>query len=94
MFIIYSKQTGNIISATGSDLYTTIKDMYPVSYIDYEIVYDCMNISTDEAVLQDINGYRVDLETKEIVPVGTKRYTIEELMSLGLLSEKDLYKLR
>lgn len=94
MFIIYSKQTGNIISATGSDLYKSIRDMYPVSYIDYEIVYDCMNVPTDEAILQDISAYKVDLETKEIVSKVAKKYTIEELISLGLISTADLHKLK
>ena len=93
MFVIFSKQTGNIISATGSDLYTTIKDMYPVSYVDYEIVYDCMNVPINEDVLRNINDYRVDLDTKEIIPVN-KKYTLEELKELGLISSVDLHKLR
>ena len=94
MFIIYSKQTGNIITATGSDLYKTIEDMYPMSYIDFEIIYDCMNVPTDEAVLQDITAYKVDLETKDIVPVVSKKYSIEELISLGIISDSALKKLR
>lgn len=94
MFIIYSKQTGNIITATGSDLYKTIEDMYPMSYIDFEIIYDCMNVPTDEAVLQDITAYKVNLDTKEIVPAVAKKFTLEELISLGLISENDLNKLR
>lgn len=94
MFIIYSKQTGNIISATQSDLYKTIKDMYPVSYVDFEIVYDCMNVPTNEEVLRNINDYRVDLETKEILPAGSRKYTLEELIELGIISNTDLYKLK
>lgn len=93
MFVIYSKQTGNIITATGSDLYKSIEDMYPMSYVDFEIIYDCMNVPTDEAVLQDITAYKVDLETKEIR--STKQsFTLEELIAKGLISEKDLNKLR
>jgi len=93
MFIIYSKQTGNIITATGSDLYRTIQDMYPVSYIDYDIVYDCMNVPTNEEVLRNINDYKVDLETKEILPVN-KRFTLEELRTLGIVSDIDIKKLK
>ena len=94
MFIIYSKQTGNIITATGSDLYKTIEDMYPISYVDFEIIYDCMNVPLNEAVLQDITAYKVDLETKDIVPIVSKKYSIEELISLGLISTSDLAKLK
>ncbi len=94
MFIIYSKQTGNIITATGSDLYKTIEDMYPMSYVDFEIIYDCMNVPLNEAVLQDITAYKVDLETKDIVPIVSKKYSIEELISLGLISTSDLAKLK
>lgn len=94
MFIIYSKRTGNIITATGSDLYKTIEDMYPMSYVDFEIIYDCMNVPLNEAVLQDITAYKVDLETKDIVPIVSKKYSIEELISLGLISTSDLAKLK
>lgn len=93
MFIIFSKQTGNIITATGSDLYKSIEDMYPMSYVDFEIIYDCMNVPTDEAVLQDITAYKVDLETRELKSIK-QSFTIEELIARGVISEKDLNKLR
>lgn len=94
MFVIYSKQTGNIITATGSDLYRTIEDMYPMSYVDFEIIYDCMNVPLNEAVLQDITAYKVDLETKDIVPIVAKKYSLEELVALGVISDNDLQKLK
>lgn len=93
MFVIFSKQTGNIITATGSDLYKSIRDMYPMSYVDFEIVYECMNVPTDEAVLQDITAYKVDLNTRQIVSIK-QAFTIEELIASGLIKEKDLSKLR
>lgn len=94
MFIIYSKQTGDIITATGSDLYKTIEDMYPVSFIDFEIIYDCMNVPMNEAVLRDITAYRVDLETRDILPKTNKKYSLEELISLGLITETDISKIK
>ena len=93
MFIIFSKQTGNIITATGSDLYKSIEDMYPMSYVDFEIIYDCMNVPTDEAVLQDITAYKVDLGTRQIKSIK-QSFTIEELIARGVISERDLNKLR
>lgn len=94
MFVIYSKQTGEIITATNSDLYKSIRDMYPMSYVDYEIIYDCMNVPTNEDVLRDLRNYKVDLDTKEIMSAVDKKYTLEELVALGLISDKDIDKLR
>ena len=40
MFIVYSKQNGKIKTVASGDNYISIKDLFPVEYEDYEIIYD------------------------------------------------------
>ncbi|MGL5459148.1 MAG: hypothetical protein ACRDBY_05985 [Cetobacterium sp.] len=53
MFIVYSKQNGKIKTVASGDNYKSIKDLFPVEYEDYEIIYDCLNTKDDPIILNN-----------------------------------------
>lgn len=59
MFIVYSKQTGDIKNIATGDTYKEIKDLFPYDYKDYEIIYDTLSIPDDLFVINNFNMFRV-----------------------------------
>lgn len=59
MFIVYSKQTGDIKNIATGDTYKEIKDLFPYDYKDYEIIYDTLSIPDDLFVINNFNMFKV-----------------------------------
>lgn len=53
MFIVYSKQNGKIKTVASGDSYKSIKDLFPVEYEDYEIIYNCLVAKDDPIILNN-----------------------------------------
>lgn len=53
MFIVYSKQNGKIKTVASGDNYISIKDLFPVEYEDYEIIYDYLVAKDDPIILNN-----------------------------------------
>ena len=93
MFVMYSKSSGEIISISESDVYTKIEQLYPYDYKDYEVIYGCLNIEFNQETCNNPKGYYIDTKTLELKKKVTG-YSIEELIKAGILTHKDLEKLK
>ena len=60
MFIIYSKQTGDIKNIATGDNYKEIKDLFPYDYKDYEIIYNTLNVPDDLFVINNFNMFKIE----------------------------------
>ncbi|MGL4762460.1 MAG: hypothetical protein ACRCWG_13520 [Sarcina sp.] len=59
MLVVYSKKTGKIKNILIGDQYKEIKDCYCEDYIDYEQIYNCMNIEDDLIIRDNFDFFKV-----------------------------------
>lgn len=59
MFIVYSKQTGDIKNIATGDTYKELKDLFPYDYKDYEIIYNTLNIPDDQFVINNFDMFKI-----------------------------------
>lgn len=62
MFIVYSKQTGNIKNIVTGSVCSSIKDLYPYDYKDYQIIYDSINLEDDPIVINNQDMFKIENE--------------------------------
>ncbi|MGL5245525.1 MAG: hypothetical protein ACRC7R_10165 [Sarcina sp.] len=65
MFIVYSKQTGDIKNIATGDSYNTLKDLFPYDYKDFEIIYDTLKVEDDLFVINNFTSFKV--KNKKII---------------------------
>lgn len=60
MLILYSKQTGRIVTIIrGDSTNETIREIFPYDYQDYELVYDLIRVEDDDVVANTPSMFRV-----------------------------------
>lgn len=59
MFIVYSKQTGNIKNIVTGSACASIKDLYPYDYKDYELIYESINLEDDPIVINNQDMFKI-----------------------------------
>lgn len=59
MFIVYSKETGNIKNIVTGGVYKELKDLFPLDYIDYEKIYNTLNIEDNLFIINNFNFFKI-----------------------------------
>lgn len=60
MFIVYSKQTGDIKNIVTGSTCKSIKDLFPRDYKDYELIYECINLEDDSIVINNQDIFKIE----------------------------------
>lgn len=59
MFIVYSKQTGDIKNVVTGSSCRSLEDLFPYDYKDYEIIYNCITLEDDLTVINNQDMFKI-----------------------------------
>ena len=59
MFIVYSKQTGDIKNVVTGSSCKSLEELFPYDYKDYQIIYDSINLEDDLTVINNQDMFRI-----------------------------------